>query len=78
MARIGYSVERLQGKWVVLVSGAKVLTCQKKSIALTAARGAMALLLQQQQTSTTERRVTRGFCPSSQVGSKEGASFQME
>jgi hypothetical protein len=49
MARTSYSVERLQGKWVVLVSGAKVLTCQKKSFALKAVRRAMALLIQQQQ-----------------------------
>jgi hypothetical protein len=44
MSRTCYSVERLQGKWVILVSGAKLLTCQKRSVALAAVRRARASL----------------------------------
>jgi hypothetical protein len=50
LPRTCYSIERLEGKWVILVSGAKLLTCPKKSIALGAVRRAKVLLLQQSST----------------------------
>jgi len=56
-----YSVERLQGGWVILVSGAKLLTCQQKSAALDAVRRATALLLHQQPYTNNELRMGKAL-----------------
>jgi len=74
MPRTCYSVERLQGEWVVSVSGAGILTCKKKCTALKAARCATALLLQGlQQGSPTEWRRVRSSCADNELGSDKGS-----
>src|ERR1700730_5499383 len=60
MPRACYSVERLEGEWIVFVSGAGVLSCKTKLVAQKTAKCATALLLQgRQQRSPDERRLAR-------------------
>jgi hypothetical protein len=49
MPRACYSVERLEGEWIVFVSGAGVLSCKTKLVAQKTAKCATALLLQGRQ-----------------------------
>jgi hypothetical protein len=44
-----YTVQRLDGEWVVSASGAKILTCKNKSIAIKTARCAADLLCRARQ-----------------------------
>jgi len=74
MPRTCYSVERLQGDWVVSVSGARILTCKTKCTATKAARRATALLLQgQEEGSRKERRRLRCSRADNQPGSNKGS-----
>ena len=41
-----YTVQRLDGEWVVLASGSKILICQNKSTAIESAKSAAELLRQ--------------------------------
>ena len=46
MRRDCYTVQRLDGEWVVLAAGSKILICKNKSAAIKAAKCAVNLLLQ--------------------------------
>jgi hypothetical protein len=76
MRRNCYTVQRLDGEWVVLAAGSKILICQNKSTAIKAAKCAVNLLSHdwQQARRNEALRSRAGEAPGDEVAIETGAA----